>query len=320
MNLGYFIIQQLMFFTIPLMVVALAGMYSERSGIVNIALDGTMIVGAFCGTLFINQTQNAWSGQGQILAALLVAGIAGLIFMLFHAFASITLNASQIISGISLTLIAPALVIYLTRMIFVYSRIFFMNTFLIKKIPLLGDIPVIGQLFFTNTYLHIWLGLLILIISYVVIYRTKFGLQLRACGENPYAADSVGINVRKLRYYGVLISGFLAGMGGLIFVLPTTDMFNGNVSGYGWLAIAVLVFGQWKPSRILLAAILFGLAKTITSSYTVIPALVALGWSPDFYKMLPYIFTILMLILTSKNPQAPKAAGKPYVSGGDQAI
>lgn len=320
MKIEFFIVQQLMFFMIPLMLVALAGMFSERSGVVNIALDGTMIVGAFCGTLFINQTQQFWTGQGQLLAALLVAGIGGLLFMILHAFASITLNASQIISGISLTLIAPALSIYFARMIFGFQRIFFLNTFLIKKVPVLGDIPVLGQLLFTNTFIHIWIGFLLLIISSIVMFRTKFGLQLRACGENPYAADSVGINVRRMRYYGVLISGFLAGIGGLVFVLPTTDMFNGNVSGYGFLAIAVLVFGQWKPSRILLASILFGLAKTITSAYTVIPALVALGWSPEFYKMLPYVFTILMLILTSKNPQAPKAAGKPYVSGGDQAI
>lgn len=273
MKIEFFIVQQLMFFMIPLMLVALAGMFSERSGVVNIALDGTMIVGAFCGTLFINQTQQFWTGQGQLLAALLVAGIGGLLFMILHAFASITLNASQIISGISLTLIAPALSIYFARMIFGFQRIFFLNTFLIKKVPVLGDIPVLGQLLFTNTFIHIWIGFLLLIISSIVMFRTKFGLQLRACGENPYAADSVGINVRRMRYYGVLISGFLAGIGGLVFVLPTTDMFNGNVSGYGFLAIAVLVFGQWKPSRILLASILFGLAKTITSAYTVIPAL-----------------------------------------------
>lgn len=317
MDVVYFIVQQLMFFMIPLLVVALAGMFSERSGILNIALDGTMIVGAFCGTFFINQTQDAWSGQSQLLVALLIAGISGLMFMLFHAYASVTLNASQIISGISLILIAPALAIYLARVLFGYQRVFFENTFLIKKIPILGDIPVIGQLFFTNTYTHIWISILILIISYVVVFKTKFGLRLRACGENPYAADSVGINVRKMRYYGVLISGFLAGMGGLIFVVPTTNMFMGNVAGYGFLAIAVLVFGQWKPFRIFISSFLFALAKTIASSYTAIPALVALGLSSYIYKMLPYLFTVIMLILTSKNPQAPKAAGKPYISGGD---
>ncbi|MGV8026192.1 MAG: ABC transporter permease [Anaerolineaceae bacterium] len=318
MNIVYFIAQQLMFFMIPLLVVALGGMFSERSGISNIALDGTMIVGAFCGTLFINQTQDVWSGQGQLLVALLIAGISGLLFMLLHAFASITLNASQIISGISLNLIAPALAIYLARVLFGYQRIMFSNTFLIKKIPVLGDIPVIGQLLFTNTYIHIWIGFLILVISYIVTFKTKFGLRLRACGENPFAADAVGINVRKMRYCGVLISGFLAGMGGLIFVVPTTTQFSGSVASYGFLAIAVLVFGQWKPYKILTASFLFALAKTIASSYTAIPALVALGWSSYIYKMLPYLFTIIMLVLTSNNPQEPKAVGKPYISGGDQ--
>ena len=317
MNVFYFIIQQQMFFMIPLMVVALAGMFSERSGIFNIALDGTMIVGAFCGTLFLNQTQDALSGQSQVLLALLIARIGGILFMFFHAFATVTLNASQIISGIALALIAPALSIYFARVLFGVQRIFFLNTFLIRKIPILGDIPVIGEMFFTNTYIHIWIGILILVISYVVVYKTKFGLRLRSCGENPFAADSVGIDVRKLRYYGVLISGFLAGMGGLIFVIPTTIQFSGSVSSYGFLALAVLVFGQWNPFRIFLSSFLFALAKTIASTYTVIPALVRLNLSPYIYKMLPYIFTIIMLILTSKNPQAPKAAGKPYISEGE---
>lgn len=317
MDIVYFIVQQLMFFMVPLLVVALAGMFSERSGVFNIALDGTMIVGAFCGTLFLNITQDSWSGQYQLLVALLIAGLSGVLFMLLHALASVTLNASQIISGIALTFIAPALAIYLARMIFGVQRIFFTNTFLIRKIPILGDIPVIGKLFFTNTYLHIWIGYLILIISYIVLYKTKFGLHLRACGENPYAADSVGIDVKKMRYYGVLISGFLAGMGGVIFIVPTTIQFSGSVASYGFLAIAVLVFGQWKPFKILISSFLFALAKTIASSYTSIPALVSLGWSPYIYKMLPYVFTIVMLILTSKNPQAPKAAGKPYISGGE---
>ena len=179
-------------------------------------------------------------------------------------------------------MIAPALAVYLARVLFGVQRIFFENTFLIKKIPVLGDIPVIGQLFFTNTYIHIWIGILILIISYVIIYKTKFGLRLRACGENPYAADSVGINVRRMRYYGVLISGFLAGMGGLIFIVPTTIQFSGSVASYGFLAIAVLVFGQWNPTKIFISSFLFALAKTIASSYTAIPALVALGWSPYY--------------------------------------
>lgn len=316
MDTLYFIVQQMMYFIIPLTIVALGGMFSERSGVSNIALDGTMIVGAFFGTLFINLTQDKWSGQSQLLAAILIAGIVGVLFMLFHAFASINLNAAQLISAISLNLIAPALTVFMARVIFGYQRIPFKNTFLIKKVPILGDIPVIGNMFFQNTYITIAIGIIILIASSVLLYKTRFGLRLRACGEHPEAADSVGINVRALRYWGVLISGFLAGIGGIIFIVPTTNTYSCNVAGYGFLAIAVLVFGQWRPKKIFLAAIAFGLAKTISSAYSGISFLAALGWSPYIYKIIPYAFTILMLIISSRNPQAPRAAGKPYLKGG----
>jgi general nucleoside transport system permease protein len=314
MDIVYFLIQQMMYFVVPLMIVALAGMFSERSGIINIALDGTMIVGAFCGILFINLTQGAWSGQVQLLIAILIAAAAGMLFMMFHAFASINLNASQIISGIALNYIAPALSVFFARVMFGYQRIPFTNSFTIKKVPVLGDIPLIGRIFFQNTYISIYIGVIILFASWLLVFKTRFGLRLRACGEHPQAAESVGIKVKKMRYAGVLISGLLAGIGGIIFVIPTSNVFSGTVAGYGFLALAVLVFGQWKPFKILLASLIFGLAKTISSAYSGIPFLAALGLSPYIYKMIPYVFTIIMLIVTSRNPQAPKAEGKPYVS------
>ena len=314
MNIVFFLTQQMMYFIIPLVVVALAGMFSERSGIINIALDGTMIIGAFASIVFINLTQDYISGQGQLLIALVVAGIAGTVFMLFHAFACVNLNASQIISGVALNLVAPAITIFFARVFFGSQRIPFNNTFMINRVPLLGDIPVIGRMFFQNTYITTFFGIGLIFISSIVVFRTRFGLRLRSSGEYPQAAESVGINVHLMRYSGVLISGFLAGMGGLIFVIPTSNVFAGTVSGYGFLALAVLVFGKWKPYRILMAAVLFGLAKTISSAYTAIPWLDSLGLSVYVYRMLPYVFTIIMLIITSRNPQAPKAAGKPYVS------
>ena len=315
MDVLYFICQQMMYFVIPLTIVALAGMFSERSGVMNIALDGTMIIGAFCGALFINLTQDSWSGQGQFLAAMLIAAAAGTIFMSLHAFASINLNAAQTISGISMNLIAPALVIFLARVLFGYQRIPYANTFMIRSIPVLGDIPVIGQMFFKNTYISTWIGIAIVIISQIVLYKTTFGLRLRSCGEHPDAASSVGINVRRFRWSGVLISGFLAGLGGIVFIIPTSNMFSGNVASYGFLAIAVLVFGQWKPKKIFVSAIIFGLMKTISSGYSGIPFLASLGLSPYVYKIIPYAFTILMLIVSSRNPQAPMACGKPYIKG-----
>lgn len=315
MSVVYFIAQQMMYFVIPLTIVALGGMFSERSGVSNIALDGTMIIGAFCGALFINLTQEFWSGQGQFICAMLVGAVAGMLFMSLHAFASINLNAAQTISGISMNLIAPALAIFLARVLFGYQRIPFTNTFLIKSIPVLGDIPVLGPLLFQNTYISTWIGIGILLISQLVLFRTSFGLRLRACGEHPEAAGSVGVNVRAYRWVGVLLSGLLAGLGGVVFIVPTSNMFTGNVAAYGFLAIAVLVFGQWKPMKIFVSALLFGLAKTISSGYSGIPFLASLGLSPYVYKIIPYAFTILMLILSSRNPQAPRAAGKPYLKG-----
>lgn len=315
MSVVYFICQQMMYFVIPLTIVALAGMFSERSGVMNIALDGTMIVGAFAGALFLNQTQGSFSGQGQFLCAMLIAAVAGMLFMALHAFASVNLNAAQTISGISMNMIAPALAIFLARVLFGVQRIPYNNTFLIRSVPLLGDIPVIGPMFFRNTYICTWIGIAIVVISHIVLYKTAFGLRLRSCGEHPEAASSVGIHVRGYRWCGVLISGFLAGMGGIVFIVPTSNMFSGSVAGYGFLAIAVLVFGQWKPTKIFLSAILFGLAKTISSGYSGIPFLAKLGISPYVYKIIPYAFTILMLILSSRNPQAPAASGQPYIKG-----
>ncbi|GHV90617.1 ABC transporter permease [Spirochaetia bacterium] len=314
MTVFYFLVQQMMYFVIPLMVVALGGMFSERSGIVNIALDGTMIAGAFVATVFLNKTQGLWSGQSQLLAALLIAGLSGMIFILPHAFSAVTLGTSQMISGIALNLIAPAMSIFFARIIFDSMRIPFKNTFMLTKVPVLGDIPLIGRMFFQNAYITTYLGIIIMLVSWYVVFKTRFGLRLRSSGEYPQATAAVGINVKHLRYAGVLISGFLAGMGGIIFVVPTSNVFTGTVAGYGFLALSVLVFGQWRPHKIFYSALLFGLAKSISSAYSAIPFLVSLNLPSEVYKMMPYVFTIFMLILTSRNPQAPRAAGKAYIS------
>ena len=195
------------------------------------------------------------------------------------------------------------------------QQIQFINTFRIEKVPVLGDIPVLGPLLFQNSYITTYLGLLILAVSAFVLYKTRFGLRLRACGEHPQAADSVGINVYKMRYAGVLISGALAGLGGLVYVIPTSTNFNATVSGYGFLALAVLIFGQWKPLRIFIAAFFFGLMKTIASSYSGIPFLQDLGIPSDIYKMIPFIATMVVLAFTSRRSQAPKASGVPYDKG-----
>lgn len=315
MNIAAMIIQQAMLFTIPLLLVALGGMFSERSGIINIALEGIMIMGAFAGILFIYITNGKMSGQTQLILAILISMAAGIFFSLFHAFASIVMKADQTIGGTALNMFAPAFTIYVARRLTGTQQIGFVNTFRIEKVPVLGDIPIIGEFFFKNAYITTYIGFLVLIISVIVLYYTRFGLRLRACGEHPQAADSVGINVYAMRSYGVIISGALGGLGGLVFVVPTSTNFNASVAGYGFLALAVLIFGQWHPVKILGASIFFGLMKTIAATYSVIPILNTSGIPSYIYKMVPYVATLIVLIFTSKNSQAPKAEGIPYDKG-----
>lgn len=308
----YFLVQQTMLFSIPLLLVALGGMFSERSGVVNIALEGIMIIGAFTGIFFISRFGNLFSPTITLFIAIIISALSGLIFSLLHAYASINMSADQVISGTALNIFAPAFAIYVTRAIQVVQQISFVNNFRIESVPVLGNIPIIGNLLFKNAYITTYLGFIILALSWFALYKTRFGLRLRSCGEHPQAADSVGINVYKTRYFGVAISGALAGIGGLVFVIPTSTNFNATVAGYGFLALAVLIFGQWKPIRILYAAFFFGLMKTLASAYSGIPILSNLPISNNVYKMIPYITTIIVLAFTSKNSQAPKASGLPY--------
>lgn len=317
MDILYFVVQQMMFFFIPLLIVALGGMFSERSGVVNIALEGIMVFGAFCSVFFISKMQGYMSGQWLLLLAIVISVASGMLFSLLHAYAAITLRSDQTISGTALNMIAPAGAIYLARMLQEngVQQVQFVNTFRIEKVPFLGDIPVLGPLLFQNCYITTYIGLFVFAMSAFVLYKTRFGLRLRSCGEHPQAADSAGISVYRIRYAGVLISGALAGFGGLVYVIPTSTNFNATVSGYGFLALAVLIFGQWKPGRILVAAFFFGLMKTIASSYSGIPGLKDLGLPSDIYKMIPFIATLVVLAFSSRKSQAPRASGVPYDKG-----
>ena len=312
MQLLYFLIQQTLLFMIPLLIVALGGMFSERSGVVNIALDGIMVMGAFTSIFFINLTQGFMSGNLQLIIAILIAAVTGMVFSVFHAIASVNLKADQTISGTALNMFAPAFAIFIARIVQSVQQIEFKNTFRIVEVPLLSKIPIIGEMIFKNSYITTYIGLLILVLSSVVLYRTKFGLRLRSCGETPHAANTAGIKVEVIQYAGVLISGALAGIGGLVFVVPTSTNFNATVSGYGFLAVAVLIFGQWKPKYILFASFFFGFMKALSNSYSNIPFLFKLNIQSNVYKMVPYIATILVLIFTSKKSAAPRASGIPF--------
>ena len=312
MELLYFLIQQTLLFMIPLLIVALGGMFSERSGVVNIALEGIMVMGAFTSIFFINLTQSYMSGNTQLLIAVLIAAVTGMAFSLFHAIAAVNLKADQTISGTALNMFAPAFAIFIARIVQTVQQIEFKNTFRIVEVPILSKIPILGEMLFKNSYITTYIGILILILSSIVLYKTKFGLRLRACGENPHAANTAGIKVELIQYAGVIISGALAGIGGLVFVVPTSTNFNATVSGYGFLAVAVLIFGQWKPKYILFASFFFGFMKALSNSYASIPFLFALNIQSNIYKMVPYIATILVLIFTSKKSAAPRASGIPF--------
>ena len=331
------LIQDTLIYTIPLLIVALAGIFAERSGIINLALEGIMIFGAFIGVLSVYVLQmtglfTADSGQIVMLLALLFAAVMGGVFSLLLSFASINLRADQTIGGTALNMLAPALVLFLVNMI-TRQNVMGMRKgdaagwFMIFKTDL-GFEKNVNYGFFVETflnkfYLTTYICLALYILLSILLYKTKFGLRLRACGENPQAADSLGINVYKMRYAGVTISGALAGIGGFVFALTTANCSStGEVAGFGFLALAVMIFGNWKPLPTALAAFLFGLCKCIAAGYFNIDIngdgvfmLKEIGISANFYRMLPYLITLIVLAFTSKKSRAPKAEGIPYDKG-----
>ena len=339
-----FLIQQTLLYAVPLMIVALAGVFAERSGIINLALEGIMIFGAFIGVLFVRSMQSfdvfteaARSGdwltlQGLEILAMLVSAAMGAVFSLLLSFASINLKADQTVGGTALNMMAPALVLFLVR-ILANQNTLQMTTgdaaswFMIKKstfgIKKNVDIGFLGETFIHKVYLATYICILVFIVLSILLYKTRFGLRLRSCGENPQAADSLGINVYKMRYAGTTISGALAGMGGFVYSLTTANCpANGDVAGFGFLALAVMIFGNWKPLNIAGASLLFGLFKCIAAAYSSIDlngdgvfTLANIGISSHLYRMLPYLVTLAVLAFTSKKSRAPKAEGIPYDKG-----
>jgi len=323
-----FFVREIFNFSMPLLIVALGGMFAERSGVVNIALEGIMTIGAFVGIVFIFFMQgditHGLHPQIVLLIGFLLAAAAGTLISLAHAYASVNMRADQIISGTAINMFAGAFAIYIARQIRGVQQIPFRNVpFLIEEVPLLSRIPVVGSMLFQRTFITVYVGILILIAAWVVMFKTRLGLRIRACGEHPHAAQSLGVSVVKMRYIGVLISGALAGLGGLVFILPISNEFDANVAGYGFLALAVLIFGQWKPWRILFAALFFGSLRALSSAYTGIQwtfrgetvRMLDIGIPGVVYEMLPFVATLLVLVFTSKRSQAPKAIGQPFEVG-----
>lgn len=310
---------------IPLLIVAVGAMICERSGVTNIALEGIMIMGAFVGVWVIRAiepdtnmlalAQSNWDKTLLLFIGMLAGGLVGMLFSWFHAYASISMKADQTISATALNLIAPALAFYIARTVLGGRQIFFKTVFKMNTVGFLANIPLIGDIFFQRVNSGLYVGIVVLIVAWIFLYKTKEGLRLRACGENPHAADSLGVNIYKVRYRAVLISGFLAGIGGVLFSVSTAKSFEGTVSGYGFLAIAVLIFGNWKPFRVLFAAFFFGLMMTIGAQHTSIPLIQDINLPDDFYTMIPYLATLIVLALSSRSSRAPKAAGQVYDQG-----
>ncbi len=310
------LLQYTLLFASVLLLVALGGCFSERSGVINIGLEGIMVMGALGGALVMKFLPLEFGGAPvMILATLIASAGVGMLFSLLLAVAAIHFKADQTITGTAMNMLATAAATVIVKAMntamsggndvssdIIYTRA--RDTFIVR----LGN-------FEFNWFMLV--ALIALIVSYVVLYKLRFGLRLRACGEHPQAADSVGINVYKMRYAGVLISGLLGGIGGIVYITAGVSSwkFENGVAGFGFLALAVMIFGQWKPIKIALAALLFGFFRALGNVYTGFDLLKNLNLPSQIYNMLPYIISLLVLALTSKNSLAPKAEGIPYDKG-----
>ena len=304
--------QYTLLFASVLMLVALGGCFAERSGVINIGLEGIMVIGALGGALVMKFLPISAGAPVMVLLTILAAALFGMVFSLLLAVAAINFKADQTITGTAMNMLATAGATVAVKA---------MNTAASGGNDVSSDIVYTAakDLFIVRlgTFEFNWFMLvaaICLAISFVVLYKTKFGLRLRACGEHPQAADSVGINVYKMRYAGVMISGLLGGVGGLVYITAGASewQFENGVAGFGFLALAVMIFGQWKPLRIALAALLFGLFRSLSNVYTGFDFLTALNLPANVYNMMPYIISLIVLMLTSKNSRAPKAEGIPY--------
>ena len=299
-----------------LALVALGGMFSERSGIINIALEGIMVIGGLMGVVAINLFNAA--GVPVVLGVILtilISGAAGMLYSSLLAFSAVNLKADQTIGGTALNLLATALAVVIAKRINGSdSPKISYNSTTNKVLSNLNFSFQIGPL---TLNWFIVVALAALVAAWFILYRTRFGMRLMACGEHPQAADSVGINVYKMRWCGVLISGLLGGIGGMAYIVPAVGDWNFEigVAGMGFLALAVMIFGQWKPAGIAAAALFFAVFRTMANIFDSIGFLNALNWPKEIYNMMPFLASMVVLAFTSKKSRAPKAEGVPYDKG-----
>ena len=308
------LLQYTLIFASVLLLVALGGCFSEHSGVINIGLEGIMVMGALGGALMMKFLPAGTSAFVVVLLTVLASILLGMIYSLLLAVAAVNFKADQTLVGTAMNLLGTAAATVFVKAMNtaadpdnVSSTIQYLDG---RKAFLVN----IGGFEFNWCML---LAVIALVIAYVVLYKTRFGLRLCSCGENPQAADSLGINVYRMRYAGVLISGVLGGLGGIVYIIAGVSewKFENGVAGFGFLALAVMIFGQWKPTRIALAALLFGFFRALGNVYSGFDLLSNLNLPSSVYNMLPYVISLVVLAFTSQKSRAPKAEGIPYDKG-----
>ena len=307
------LLQYTLIFASVLILVALGGCFAEHSGVINLGLEGIMIMGALGGALTMRYVPNTAPAIVMLLAVIVVSALVGMVYSCLLAVASINFKADQTLVGTALNLLGTAGATVIVKAINTAA-----NPDDVSSIVQYGGaksalLVSIGSFEF-NWFMLV--AFIALVFAYVTLYKTRFGLRLRACGEHPQAADSVGINVYKMRYAGVLLSGALGAIGGLAYIVPPVQTWNFEVgvAGAGFLALAVMIFGQWKPFNICAAAMFFAVFKSL-ANIADSTFLAQLHWSSNIYNMMPFIASMIILAFTSKNSMAPKAEGIPYDKG-----
>ncbi|ATP39411.1 sugar ABC transporter permease [Solibacillus sp. R5-41] len=310
----YFIVPSAILYATPLIFAGIGGVFSERSGVVNIGLEGIMVIGAFTG-IYVNLEYYDVFGHNVIWVAILASLVTGLLFSLLLAVAAVSFRADQTVTGVALNMLGVAIAVFLVKMIYQKGQTDMIQAPIQRfEIPYLSDIPFFGKLLFHDVYSVSILAFAVAILAWFVIYKTPFGLRLRAVGEHPMAADTMGVNVTKMRYIAVMISGALGGIGGAAFAMTVASDFSGStIAGQGFMAIAAMIFGKWHPLGTLGAALFFGLAQTLSITGAQIPYIKEI---PAVYlQILPYVLTIFALAGFIGKAIAPKASGQPYIKG-----
>lgn len=310
----YIVVPVALAYATPLIIAALGGIFSERSGVVNIALEGIMVIGAVTGIITTLTLTDLGVGASSPWIALLVAMVVGALFSLFLAVPAILWRADQTVLGVAINMLAIGLAIFVVRVLYNKGQTDFIEYRIAKEnVPFLSDIPVL-KMFFINVQYTSFIAIALAFVVWFVIFKTPFGLRLRSVGEHPMAADTMGINVTKMRFMGVMLSGAFGGLAGAVYAVTVTTNFSGTtIVGQGFLAIAAMIFGKWNPLGALGAGLFFGFAQALSIIGSNLPVL---NNVPQLLLLIaPYALTILALAGLVGRADAPKSVGIPYIKG-----